>query len=437
MEADKTTLADLSIFHQDAEASIAGKLNFCITAGGGYWQNYLLEHPLPNLDRIKDTQATIRLLAERMAQWPQQISNGTLMVIEKFYDYQLSDLPNGGFLNCFFFKLMESADYALVKYSNKHFIDFVQGFQQVIQQLELADSTQILNNILLPAKKILSQPMCAKMLRYQAGEKLGLTENMALGHFLRNHFKRDAQELMDLLSQLDAYLGFATAMKTFDLHFPDVEASTAPFIEAKGLRHLLLSTPVRYDLTLNQQSNFLFLTGANMAGKSTFIKAVGVATYLAHCGLPVPAQSMRMSLFEGLLSNIQVTDNLAKGESYFFNEVQRIKKTIEKINDGRHWLILIDELFKGTNVEDAMKCSVAVIKGLLKMRDSLFILSTHLYEIGEELKPYNNISFRYFETNVSDGQLHFSYQLKEGISNDRLGYLILQREKVVELLDRL
>ena len=95
------------------------------------------------------------------------------------------------------------------------------------------------------------------------------------------------------------------------------------------------------------------------------------------------------------------------------------------------------ELFKGTNVQDAMKCSLTVIKGLIKIKNSLFILSTHLYEIGDELKNYPNISFRYFETDVNDDQLKFSYQLKEGISNDRIGYVILKREKVVEMLEKL
>src|SRR5574343_1177239 len=186
---------------------------------------------------------------------------------------------------------------------------------------------------------------------------------------------------------------------------------------------------------MSKESNFIFLTGANMAGKSTFIKAVGCAVFMAHLGMGVPATGMTLSVFDGLLSNINVVDNIAKGESYFFNEVQRIRNTILKINDGRKWLVLIDELFKGTNVQDAMKCSLTVIKGLIKIKNSLFILSTHLYEIGEELKPYPNICFRYFETSVSDEQLSFSYQLKDGISNDRLGYVILKREKVVELLE--
>ena len=71
------------------------------------------------------------------------------------------------------------------------------------------------------------------------------------------------------------------------------------------------------------------------------------------------------------------------------------------------------------------------------MKNSLFILSTHLYEIGEELKAFPNISFRYFETIVQNDQLQFSYQLKDGISNDRIGYVILKREKVVDMLEKL
>ena len=84
-----------------------------------------------------------------------------------------------------------------------------------------------------------------------------------------------------------------------------------------------------------------------------------------------------------------------------------------------------------------MKCSTVVIEGLIKIKNSLFILSTHLYEIGDELKNYPNIDFKYFETNVEDEQLIFNYNLKDGISNDRLGYLILKREKVIELLEKL
>lgn len=199
----------------------------------------------------------------------------------------------------------------------------------------------------------------------------------------------------------------------------------------------MLDQPIAYNTDLDTTHNFMFLTGANMAGKSTLIKSVGAAVFLAQTGMGVPAASLRMSLFDGILTNIQVQDNIAKGESYFYNEVQRIRNTILRISDGKQWLVLIDELFKGTNIQDAMNCSLAVIRGLIKIDHSLFILSTHLYEIGDDLKAYANIIFRYFEIDASGTEIKFNYHLKEGISNDRIGYVILQREGVTHLLDQL
>jgi len=260
---------------------------------------------------------------------------------------------------------------------------------------------------------------------------------LSLAHFIRYHYKNGLLRLLNLYYTLDAWYGMAMAVKEYRLVFPNFVSDRKPVLTATGLYHLMLNEPVSYDLSLHRGKNFLFLTGANMAGKSTFVKSVGIAVFLAHIGMGVPAKSMELSVFDGLLSNINVTDNMVKGESYFYNEVQRIKATVQQINDQRNWLVLIDELFKGTNVQDAMKCSTAVIEGLLKMKDSIFILSTHLYEIGEALRSYPNIIFNYFETSVENGHISFNYHLKEGISNDRLGYLILQNAGVVDLLKKL
>ena len=171
-----------------------------------------------------------------------------------------------------------------------------------------------------------------------------------------------------------------------------------------------------------------------MAGKSTFIKTIAIVVYLAHVGMGAPGKNIRLTIMDGLITNLTIADNITKGESYFFNEVQRIKNTVEKIKDGKKYFVLIDELFKGTNIQDAMKCSIAVIEGLQKINTSLFILSTHLYEISSSLTQYKNIQFKYFETTVTNKELIFHYQLKEGVSQDRIGYLILEREGVVKML---
>lgn len=325
----------------------------------------------------------------------------------------------------------------MLKYSVKHLSDFYRGIKKILQLLSATELPANLSFYIERIRDILKEKPLLQLANTKADEKISAEKNLYFAYHLRGNYKSDTLELIEIFSRLEAWYSMAMAVKTFDLKFPQFLEQDEPYLEAQGLYHVLLPTPVSYDLSLNQDQNFLFLTGANMAGKSTLIKAVGSSVFLAHLGMGVPVKSMRLSLFDGLLTNINVSDNIAKGESYFFNEVQRIKNTIYKINDGKKWLVLIDELFKGTNVQDAMKCSLTVIKGLIKMKNSLFILSTHLYEIGDELKNYPNIIFKYFETNVMDDQLDFSYQLKDGISNDRIGYVILRREKVVEMLDKL
>ncbi len=438
MQIDKISFNDISIFHQEEEFSIFHKLNFTRTVGGREWLRKFFSEPYDNLEKIRGTQRVIRTFMEHVKDWPAGISNGTILVMEKFLDYTLDPISEApASLNNLTYKWLHSEDYSMLKYSVTHFGDFYRGLKSIAELLDNVELPPAIRIYIDRINGLLREEPLEKLALTEAGKKFSLRQNLYFGYHLRGRYKTNTFELIDIYSRLDAWYSMAVAVKTYGLSFPEFVEQETPLVDAKGLYHLLLHDPVAYDMQMNPEHNFLFLTGANMAGKSTLIKAVGSAVFLAHIGMGVPAEKMKLTLFDGLLSNINVEDNIAKGESYFFNEVQRVKNTVEKINDGKKWLVLIDELFKGTNVQDAMKCSLTVIKGLIKIKNSLFILSTHLYEIGEELKNYPNISFRFFETIVKDEQLRFSYQLKEGISNDRIGYVILKREKVVDMLEKL
>lgn len=438
MNIDQTTYNDLSIFQREEEFSIFHRLNFTETIEGREWLLKFFSNPFSDRRQIEETQQIIGSILLHGSKWPASISNGTLMVIEKFYESNIDGMPDSAsLLNALTYKLFHSPDFSLVRYSLTHFADFFRGMQQLISTLDHEKAPLMVRSFLHRAIELMNKPVIQKLANRNAAEPFSWKETIYFGNYLKDHYRHNSNELISIFGRFDAWHSMAVAAQKLNLCFPEFTSDPQPLIDAQGLYHILLSSPVAYDVHMNKESNFIFLTGANMAGKSTFIKAVGCAVFLAHLGMGVPAKDMKLSIFDGLLSNINVVDNIVKGESYFFNEVQRIRNTILKINDGGKWLVLIDELFKGTNVQDAMKCSSAVIKGLIKIKNSLFILSTHLYEIGEELKQYPNISFRYFETAVKEDQLEFSYQLKEGISNDRLGYLILKREKVVELLEKL
>ncbi len=438
MEIDKTTLNDISIFNTEEDLSIFSKLNLCNTLNGKEQLYYNFNTPLKTVEQIQGVQKTIQLLITKQTVLPSIISNGTIMVVEKFFTATIDEIPeNGTAFQTFNYKFLHGPDYSLVKYSAQHCFDFIKGMQQWVDVLLDENTPSPLKDVLESAKKSLQKNQFAITKKHKTGKELSNGELLQLAHFIRYKYKLNVLDLLAIHAKLDAWLGMANAVKKYNLVSPNFVKNDMPVLQVKGLYHLLLPTPVTYDVLLNEAANFLFLTGANMAGKSTFIKSVGSAVFLAHTGMAVPASQMQLTYFDGLLSNINVVDNLIKGESYFYNEVQRIKATVTKISDGKKWLILIDELFKGTNVQDAMKCSTTVIEGLHKKVNSLFILSTHLYEIADELKKHTNINFKYFETAIVNDKLQFSYQLKDGVSNDRLGYLILQQEGVVDMLERL
>lgn len=438
MQIDKISFNDISIFHQEEEFSIFHKLNFTRTIGGREWLRKFFSEPHGDLQKIKGTQQVIRTFMEHVKDWPQDISNGTILVMEKFLDYSLDPISEApASFNNLAYPWLHGEDYSMLKYSIPHFADFLRGCKKIAALLEGLQLPVSIRIYIERLEGILREEPLRKLAEAEKEKVLNRAQILYQGYHIRGRYRSNILELIEIYSRLDAWYSMAVAVKTYGLSFPEFVEQEKPLVKAEGLYHLLLQQPVAYDLQMDPQNNFLFLTGANMAGKSTLIKSVGSAVFLAHIGMGVPAEKMTLTLFDGLLSNINVADNIAKGESYFYNEVQRVKNTVQKINDGKKWLVLIDELFKGTNVQDAMKCSLTVIRGLIKIPNSLFILSTHLYEIGEELKAYPNISFRYFETMVDDDQLKFSYQLKEGISNDRIGYVILRREKVVDMLEKL
>ncbi|MCF3109095.1 DNA mismatch repair protein MutS [Niabella sp. CC-SYL272] len=438
MQIDGISFNDIAIFHPEEDYSIFHKLNFTRTFGGREWLRHFFSNPFNDIEKIRGTQRILSKLILHVDEWPEDITNGTILVMDRFLDYALdrvSNSPNA--LDAAIYRVLHHADYAMVRFSINHFADFFRSIRKI---------ASLLNGVALPASFSIYIERIEQLLKIEAFSQLSesvkdqsfsMSKNLYYAGQLREAHKHAIQELMDIYSRLDAWYSMAMAVKQYNLAFPEFTDQNTPVIEAKGLYHILLQKPVPYDLDITQKNNFLFLTGANMAGKSTLIKSVGAAVFLAHIGMGVPARSMKLTLFDGLISNINVVDNIVKGESFFFNEVQRIRNTVEKVSNGQKWLVLIDELFKGTNVQDAMRCSLAVIRGLLKVKSSLFILSTHLYEIGEELETTPAISFKHFETTINDDTLSFSYQLKEGISKDRLGYFILKKEKVVEMLDRL
>lgn len=435
MQVDKITLQDIGLFDNEDHVGLANHLNFCKSNGGQVYLNSYLHNPLSNLTAIQDRQKALTVFIDAMIKLDEmKISNGTCLIIEKFFETSFKNIPVQISLpGAYWYQFWNKADYSLIKYSVEHLVLFIQNLMDFVAVFEQASNNPVLENLVQKINKLLQHPDLAYL-----KDKQKITnpqEILALGHFFLYRYKNNTNSLLELFYELDALYSLAKAHQVYHFQFPHWIDDEKPYLAVEQAAHPLVSNAIGNDLTLSPDKNFLFLTGANMAGKSTFIKTIGIVVYLSHIGMGAPAQKITLTVMDGLITNLNIADNVVKGESYFYNEVQRIKNTVLKINDGKKNCVLIDELFKGTNILDAMKCSTKVIEGLQKLRSSLYILSTHLYEISENLQQYQNIQFSYFETSVKDKELHFEYHLTPGISQDRIGYLILEREGVVTLLD--
>jgi len=434
MQVDKITLKDIGLFDNEESAGLISHLNFCKSNGGKMQLDHFLSSPLSSISSIEQRQNAIAYFITNIHFVEAlKITNGTTLVIEKFFDTGFKRIPTQISLPAaYWYQFMSASDYSLLRYSLEHLILFYENLNKWVSVFESINDNPIIEALVQKIKKYTNHPSLASL---PASNKLEHPQAvLSYCHFFLYHYKNNTLQLLEYYYELDAYYSMAMASKNYHFVFPRWIESEQPLFEVTAAIHPLVTNAVDNKLSLSHQSNLLFLTGANMAGKSTFIKTIGIVLYLAHIGIGVPAKKLELSLFDGLITNLTIADNIVKGESYFFNEVQRIKNTIEKIIDGKKYFVLIDELFKGTNIQDAMKCSTAVIEGLQNLRNSLFIISTHLYEISDGLKGFNNIQFSYFETAVQEKELIFHYQLKEGVSQDRLGYLILEREGVVDLL---
>ena len=437
MQVDKITLQDIGLLDSEENEGLISHLNYCKTNGGRFIFEQYLSSPLASQKSIQARQDALAIYLEQLPFIESmKITNGTTLVIDKFFETSFKNIPVQISLpGAYWYQFLNKSDYSLIKYSVEHLITFYQNLKNWVTIFETAPTNIIIAELVEKVKKGISHPALTHI-----QQEVPLKDPqviLELGYFFMYQYKNNTRSLLDCFYEIDAYYSMAAAIKKHHFEFPTWVESDMPFFEVTDAIHPLLKDPIQNSILLSNNANLLFLTGANMAGKSTFIKTVGIVLYLAHVGMGAPATKTRLTMMEGLVTNLTIADNVTKGESYFFNEVQRIKNTIEKIKDGKKYFVLIDELFKGTNIQDAMKCSIHVIAGLQKLRTSLFIISTHLYEISDHLKQFANIQFSYFETEVNQKELVFHYQLKQGVSQDRIGYLILEREGVVDLLEKL
>ncbi len=239
------------------------------------------------------------------------------------------------------------------------------------------------------------------------------------------------EDFWKALFTFEAYLSISLGIVKHKWEFPTFSKTEFTLVD---FYHPMLVKPVVNSFTT--KSNVVLITGPNMSGKSTFLKAVGLCVYLAHIGLGVPARKANIFFTDSISISINLNDDILSGLSHFMTEVINLKKVITEASENKHCFAAFDELFRGTNNEDAVEISATTIKGLTKFRNSIFFISTHLQELKElyEVKE-QKISTFYIDCELKDNNPIFTYEVKEGWSNLKVGRILFEKEGLNRLLN--
>nr|WP_321413311.1 hypothetical protein [uncultured Allomuricauda sp.] len=271
-------------------------------------------------------------------------------------------------------------------------------------------------------------------LEYLVNNELTFLERLSLEHKLAKRISGKIPELLKYLYELDVYLTVSRIAKERGLCYGTPLPGKQNSFYAQDLWHLAIRKGVPNTIRFDDENNLLFLTGANMAGKSTLMKAVGIAFYLAHMGFPVPAKEFGFSIMDGLYTSINLPDSLEQGQSHYYAEVVRVKRAAELVGSGKKMLFIFDELFKGTNVKDAYEATLAVTEGFAQNKNCFFVISTHIVEVCEALNRSEHITFGYMPSRLEQHQTRYSYKLTKGVSRERHGMTIIRNENIMELI---
>lgn len=244
-----------------------------------------------------------------------------------------------------------------------------------------------------------------------------------------NTHKTTVSKWFAVVSFFDAQNSLANfAFNHPDYNYPKIFPSDL-ILQAKELGHPLLASNKRVtnDFCIHQEQ-FFIVTGANMAGKSTFLRTVSLSIVMANCGLPVCASHFSYSPIQ-LITSMRTSDSLSENESYFYSELKRLKMIVNQIGSARYFVVL-DEILKGTNSKDKAEGSKKFIEKLNKTT-ATGIIATHDVSLCSLAESYEAIENYFFDAKITDDELHFDYIMKRGVCKNMNASFLLKKMKII------
>jgi len=423
LHTDEQTIADLGIFGKRNSGGIYDLYNRTHTRGGEAILKEMFLHPLSNKEAINQRSSIIGHFTRLNMAFP--FSAALIDMAEKYVRE-----PDERTKHTRQQSLLSEKE---IQHGVESVIELIRHSREFIEAKEVKGIAAYAGE--REAISLLAaDPAFEPVLREKGKAKLSYTAIAAYDVLFRVRERSKIEQLLGCIYYLDVYLSVAKVAVERKFIFPKALEKGGCMLKLEGVYHPELANPVGNTIVMNPGQQVIFLTGANMAGKSTFLRSVSTAVYVAHMGFPVPAASMEFSVMDGIYTTINLPDNLGIGASHFYAEVLRVKKMATELSHGKSLFIIFDELFRGTNVKDAHEATVAITNAFAGKKTSMFIISSHIVEAGEQLKKRNNIGFFYLPTRMNGHKPEYTYTLKQGITDDRHGMIIIRNEGILDTL---
>ena len=248
----------------------------------------------------------------------------------------------------------------------------------------------------------------------------------------KERYGHHLMQWLETVGELDALCSLGTfAYNHPDYSYPSISDKPFQFI-ATAMGHPLMPAEqcVKNDALIPSRPFFLIITGANMAGKSTYLRTIGVNYLLACIGCPVCCKQLTLYPAQ-LITSLRTSDSLTDNESYFFAELKRLKRIIDLLNEGHELFIILDEILKGTNSADKQKGSLDLIRQFMHLQTN-GIIATHDLLLGTlaEQFPYKIRNYC-FEADIKENELSFSYKLREGVAQNMNACFLMRKMGII------
>jgi len=431
---DRQTIEELNLPGKFRSGSVYSLFNQAKTRGGEQLLDKMFLNPLMNETAINERTAIFRFFAEQQLRFPADAQQVSLM--REYLDTGSKQSAVLVFTSTVIKKVLSG----LMR--DERYKKDIQGLHATITVIKscysfvesLPDIAGAYAYRVAAIRKVLADRNLEKLRNIDIYQSLSLKTLMFYNHLLKTRLHKEIEDLLLFIYELDVYIAVSAVAQARGFIYAEALPAERNVFSCDNLYHPCVDKAIGNSLLLDESHNVLFLTGANMAGKSTLMKSIGIGLYLAHIGFPVAAAEMKFSVREGLYSSINVADNIGLGYSHFYAEVVRVKQAAEAAASGKRLLLMFDELFKGTNVKDAYDGTLAVTEGFSDYTDCLFIVSTHIIEVGAALKKRENIQFAFMPTIMEGFRPRYTYKMRQGITEDRQGMMIIRNEGILELI---